>query len=339
MLSSIIIPTCGRPVAVKKAISSVQASISNCNFAEILVVDNNQSEFLSNELFKYCKTLGSKINYIQEKSPGLTAARHCGMIHAKGNWLTFIDDDVTVSKDWLTALQSEFTDPNVGMVGGPSIPNFTGSIPNWFWTFISPTPYGGWICTWLSLLDIGRDVDDFNPDYIFGLNFSIRKDVLIECGGFHPDLVPNSMQRWQGDGETGLTKKVSSKGYRSKYSQQALLFHECGPERLNFEYFKRRAYYQGVCNSFMSIRSGAECLSSYQTKFAEKLNFIPSFIQSLRKQVCSVNGGLHHKILREIELSQQAGFKYHQNQVANDPKLKSWVIRDNYFDADIRNEI
>lgn len=339
MLSSIIIPTCGRPLAVKNAISSVQASISNFNSAEILVVDNNQSELLSNELFKYCKTLGREVKYIQEKSPGLTAARHCGAMHAKGNWLTFIDDDVRVSKDWLIALQNEFIDPNVGMVGGPSIPYFTGSIPSWFWSFILPTPYGGWICTWLSLLDIGKDIDDVNPDYIFGLNFSIRRDILIECGGFHPDLVPNKMQRWQGDGETGLTKKVFSKGYKSKYSQQVLLFHECGPERLNFEYFKRRAYYQGVCNSYTSIRSGAEYRQLYRAIFSEKLNFIPSLIQNLRVKVCGNNDRTHNKVMQEIELSYQAGFKYHQNEVANDPKLKSWVTRDNYFDTDIRREM
>lgn len=61
---------------------------------------------------------------------------------------------------------------------------------------------------WLSLLDIGQDVPNIDPNYIWGLNFSIRKQTMYDCGGFHPDLVPAYLQCWQGDGETGLTKKI-----------------------------------------------------------------------------------------------------------------------------------
>lgn len=52
------------------------------------------------------------------------------------------------------------------MVGGPSIPKFTNSVPTWFWEFLSRTPYGGWMCPWLSLLDIGRSVKGISPNYV-----------------------------------------------------------------------------------------------------------------------------------------------------------------------------
>ena len=113
------------------------------------------------------------------------------------------------------------------------------------------------MCPWLSLLDIGKDTANINPDFIWGLNFSIRRQVVVDCNGFHPDLVPTELQRWQGDGETGLTKKVRSLGYRADYLQDAGLYHLCGNDRLNIDYFCKRAYYQGVCDSFTSIRSGS----------------------------------------------------------------------------------
>lgn len=238
MKTSIVIPTAGRPVAIKAAIQSLLRISPERHKAEIIVVDNNTSQDLSDDLKAYCNTLENRVRYVREPSPGLSAARHRGAAEAQGELLTFIDDDVEVSDIWLPAIQKAFANPDVAMVGGPSIPKFTGSIPAWFWDYMGPTPYGGWMCEWLSLLDIGQDVPNINPNFIWGLNFSIRKQVMEACGGFHPDLVPAHLQRWQGDGESGLTMKTQAAGYRADYLQDALLLHLCGPDRLNVEYFK-----------------------------------------------------------------------------------------------------
>jgi hypothetical protein len=69
-----------------------------------------------------------------------------GVNESRGKLLSFIDDDVEVSHGWLSAIHRAFEDPAVALVGGPSIPKFTDSIPAWFWSFLSPTLYGGWMC-------------------------------------------------------------------------------------------------------------------------------------------------------------------------------------------------
>ena len=74
-------------------------------------------------------------------------------------------------------------------------PMFTGSVPAWFWGFFARTPHGGWMCPWLSLIDVGNDVRGISPAYLWGLNFSIRRSVVVACGGFNPDLVPARRQR------------------------------------------------------------------------------------------------------------------------------------------------
>jgi len=150
--SSIIIPTAGRPAAIKTAIQSLLDISPEQYDAEIIVVDNNTSEELSADLHTYCNTLTGKIRYFREPSPGLSAARHRGAAEARGELLTFLDDDVEVSDTWLPAIQKGFSNPQVAMIGGPSIPKFTGSIPSWLWGFIRPTPYGGWMCGWLFII-------------------------------------------------------------------------------------------------------------------------------------------------------------------------------------------
>lgn len=342
MKSSVIIPTAGRPIAIKAAIRSLLALSPDQYETEILVVDNNTQEDLAKDLLDYCVSLHDQVRYIREPNPGLSAARHRGIEESRGHILTFIDDDVEVSSGWLKAIHKGFEDPEVGMVGGPSIPNFTASVPAWFWDFFSSTPYGGWMCSWLSLLDIGHDVKGIDPNYIWGLNFSIRKDVALQCRGFHPDLVPSSLQRWQGDGETGLTMKVAAAGYRADYLQQALLFHLCGPDRLNEQYFAKRAYYQGVCDSFTRIRAGDTPISGSTPGPA------PTVYRRVRKHVGIALRRLQGRgstwrqegasVRMLTDKAYLDGWRFHQTEVAADPKLLAWIRREDFWNSDIRKE-
>ncbi|MES2787347.1 MAG: glycosyltransferase, partial [Pseudomonadota bacterium] len=250
---SIIIPTLGRPQAVQGAVRSLLREIGDRRDTEVIVVEN--SAVAQACLSEFCDAIAC-VRYCHEARPGLSAARHAGARAARSELLTFIDDDVEVAPGWLDAVQAAFADPELSLLGGPGIPRFVGSVPAWFWDFISPAPGGGWMCHWLSLLDLQDDVRGVDPEFIWGLNFSIRRDALERCGGFHPDLVPAVYQRWQGDGETGLARKLAAAGLRADYSQRALVFHLCGADRMDGSYFCRRAYYQGVCDSFTSIRAG-----------------------------------------------------------------------------------
>lgn len=343
MKSSIIIPTAGRPVAIKAAIQSLLRNAPDRVDTEIIVVDNNTSQQMSDDLNAYCSTIENGVRYFREPSPGLSAARHRGTVEARGELLTFLDDDVEVSATWQPAIQKAFSNPDVAMVGGPSIPQFTCSIPSWFWDYIVPSPYGGWMCGWLSLLDIGKDVLNIDPNYIWGLNISIRKSVLEDCGGFHPDLVPAQYQRWQGDGETGLTMKVKAAGYRADYLQDALLRHLCGPDRLNFEYFKKRAFYQGVCDSFTQIRNGLEPVlemprAARTSLYRQMRRAAGRTWRGFMGQISPVSpwAAESAKIKALTKQSYRDGWLFHQREVAADQELRAWVRRENYYDTDIR---
>lgn len=333
---SIIIPTAGRPLAIRGAIESILRQNLIDFDAELIIVDNNTEEMLSSNLKDYCKQWSPRLRYVHEPSPGLSAARHRGAEEARGELLTFLDDDVEISQTWLKAIHDAFKFEDVVMVGGPSIPKFTCSIPAWFWSYISDTPYGGWMNPWLSLLDIGKDVTNIDPNYIWGLNFSIRKKVMIDSGGFNPDLVPAKYQRWQGDGETGLTRKVSKLGFRADYRQDALVYHLCGPDRLTIEYFQKRAYYQGVCDSYTQVRDESidKAVSSHYRR-------LRSLIGRLMRRVKAPNPW--YKAASEVRVqtyeAYQAGWKFHQCEVGTDPSLIEWIRRENYFGVDMRNQV
>ena len=328
MQATVIVPTFGRPQSVKAAMRSLLELEPQRQSVEILVVDNNSDQALSSDLHAACKSAGDGVRYVAEPSPGLTAARHKGAREARGAVLIFIDDDVQLSEGWLRSYLHAFADEGLGMAGGPSIPLFTASIPPWLWEYIGPTPYGGWHCGWLSLLDIGRAVEAFDPTWIWGLNFAIRRDLLSRLRGFHPDLVPPRLQRWQGDGETGLSLKAAAAGVRCAYVPGALLQHVVGADRLTPEYFARRAYYQGVCDSFTRIRAGsAPSPASSAPKPVEKRSWLRRKVESAARDVKA-----------RTDSAYRDGWTFHQTEAAADSRLLQWIRRADYWECDIREE-
>lgn len=350
---SILIPTAGRgevlPVVLK---SARQECLTVGHPTEVIVIDNNTDEDLVHCIRQQCEAAEGPVRYVPEPSPGLGAARHRGADEAAGDLLVFLDDDVELGRGWLAGMLKGFADNRVGIVGGPSIPRFGGSVPAWFWDFVTPTPYGGWHCTWVSLLDIGQPVADIDPNYVWGLNFGIRRSVLRELGGFHPDLVPKHLQRWQGDGETGLTLRARAAGVKARYVPQALLYHYVGPDRLTPEYFVRRARYQGVCDSFTQIRAGSAIAqaspnSPKQPSFFRRLGCVTDSIRSAlgvnraAPPVTPVSRPWAAAAAEVHQLTAQAyreGFEFHQHEAAGDPRLMQWIHRDTYWGADILAE-
>lgn len=345
MSHKIIIPTAGRPQKLLKCLKSIAL---NCGEANCVVVDNNQDFRYSDETKSIVRRFPG-FEYIRCESPGLTAARHMALSKVDASILIFLDDDVTVTPGWLGSILKAFEDSRVAIAGGPSLPTFEGSVPAWFWDFLRPTPYGGWSCGWLSLLDIGKDIEDINPRWIWGLNFAIRREILEECGGFHVDLVPSSYIRWQGDGETGLTLKLAAKGCKAVYRNNSLVFHHCGPDRLNLQYFAKRAYYQGICNSYTELRrklignefqefSGSQ-INSLKRLFRYSVkSFRSILLVALRsREPNSLWGSDAAKIYKQCNKAEQDGYQYHQREAASDPVLREWICRKNYFDVDLRD--
>ena len=165
----------------------------------------------------------------------------------------------------------------------------------------------GWYLGWYSILDFGETIREIPHEYIWGCNFSIRKQILEKVGGFHPDALPQELIRYRGDGETAVSFAVRDLGLKAAYNPKASVYHVVSADRLTPDYIYRRAFNQGISNSFSSIR---------QTRtVSPPMTYAPA----------------SSMILETAERGMVDGFNYHQQLVQSDTGLQEWILKSHYL--------
>jgi glycosyltransferase involved in cell wall biosynthesis len=321
---SIIIPTFNRSHTLNLTLASIldQQTLKNL---EVIIADNGSTDNTAQVCQSYIKDHPNIFKYIYEQEPGLLSGRHAGALAAKGDIVCFLDDDVSLSTGWLSGVKSAFSNPKIKLATGPCLPLYETAPPQWldfFWDKFSTT---GKFCTWLSLIDLGEKEIEILPVYVWGLNFCIRKETLFELGGFHPDNIPKRYQMFQGDGETGLAIKAHKMNMKALYCPHIKLHHHVSAERLTINYFEKRAFYQGVCDSFTQLRSNSENGRTFK-----RIGKIKQTIKNSIKALFTPNDVL--KVKNAANKAYKNGFRYHQAAFKTNENVKEWVLKDNYWE-------
>lgn len=98
---SVIVPVYNVKSYLKKCIESIlNQTYSNL---EIILVDDGSTDG-SNEVCKYFERLDSRIRLIEKENGGLSSARNAGLEVAKGDYISFIDSDDWIEKDFIENL-------------------------------------------------------------------------------------------------------------------------------------------------------------------------------------------------------------------------------------------
>ncbi len=329
---SVIIPTRNRSDYLKDAIESILAQTLDKSLYEIIVVDNGSTDNTRQVAEELNGAHDDRIRYFYEPAPGLHVGRHLGARQSRGDVLVYADDDIIAFPGWLEAIKSSFTDPKAALVGGKIIPRWEGAVPDWVTLFESRDKYG-WTNGYLSLLDFGDKRKKIPSYLVYGCNFSIRKSVMYQCGGFHPDSMPQELIRARGDGETALALAVTRKGYETIYAPEAAVYHRVPPARLTIEYFCRRAFNQGISDSYTQIRKYGG-LNAPERTIQLDISLLKKAKDWVRAVVLPrrVNKGERHPVLLKVQQAYEEGRRYHREQVASDPDLLAFVLKEDYFE-------
>ena len=321
---------------LKKTLQSIaDQSCAGIDY-EVIVVDNGSVDDTKDACGQF-KDLIPSLTYHFDSEPGQLTGRHKGIQLSKGDIVSFLDDDVEICPDWISSLFTLFQKhQSVSIIGGACLPKYHAYPPAWLDSFWQPTPYGGKMCLPLSLIDLGCEQANVSPLYIFGLNYSIRKAVLLSLGGFHPDCLPKYLQRYQGDGETGLSLKAAKLNIMALYASSVFLYHQVPAERLTQAYFEKWYYYEGVCRSFTDLRlqsaEGAVPAERLQrTLFQQAISKTGTVIKSVFNKTEAPVSDEIRLLKATFHKKFDEGYAFHQQAFKTDETVQKWVTKENYW--------
>lgn len=347
MFLSVIIPTRNRSDFLARFLKSLLIQTVSPSDYEVIAVDNGSTDS-TKETVKYFQQSRLNLHYAYENTPGLHVGRHIGFQLARSDILVYTDDDIEAFPGWLETIRHSFRQNNVVLVGGKCLPKFETDPPDWIKAMWNPNAAGERILGYLSLIDLGDAVKPVNPSLVFGCNFAIHRSVLSEAGGFHPDGMPDDLVRYRGDGESWISKYIQHKGYPALYHPLASVYHYVPRCRMTLEYFCRRAYIQGISDSYAAVRRAAGLEPDESPIGLGNQNLAKKIIRHLCNQPIKTTLSASFQKFRQLSLkkkfkkfqflknqideSYKKGYAYHREQVNTSPDLMAWVLQKDYWD-------
>src|SRR3972149_142120 len=132
MKISVVVCTYNRCEDLRRALQSLILQDFPATDYEILVVDNNSIDKTKDVVGNFLKISSSNVKYVFETAQGLSHARNRGIKEAKGEIISFIDDDVIVAKDWLTETKKAFDIYKAAYISGRVLIKDKIEKPDWW---------------------------------------------------------------------------------------------------------------------------------------------------------------------------------------------------------------
>jgi len=194
---SVVICSCNGSLTIRECLEGLMKL--NYPFYEVIVINDGSTDATPKIAAEFNVKLISTVNN------GLSAARNLGAEVARGDIISYIDDDAIPDPDWLLYLATFFMNTSYVAVGGPNIaPKDVTLIAEC--VDHSPGAPSHVLIT------------DMEAEHIPGCNFSIRKKELEELGGFDKQF------RAAGD-DVDLCWRITEAGWKIGFSPGAMVWH------------------------------------------------------------------------------------------------------------------
>jgi glycosyltransferase involved in cell wall biosynthesis len=235
---SVVLPTYNPDInRLNSTLNGLKTQTLSRNAWELLLIDNNSERKFSEET-----DLSWHPNSVllYEARQGLTFARLCGFVAARGRVIVMVDDDNVLSSDYLEKVLRIFAfHLQTGAIGGKSLPFFEASPPSWLKQF-----YGN-----LALRDMGEEIrtagwENKYPDCApIGAGMAIRSVAIsryvqkISSGGTAiTDRTGNSLMS---GGDNDMVLEILKAGWEVGYFPELRLQHIIPAQRMEIPYLAR----------------------------------------------------------------------------------------------------
>lgn len=230
--------------------------------AELLVVIDHNEELLRRATAEF-----TRAQVMPNAGPkGLSGARNTGVAASSASVVAFLDDDATAEPDWVANLIAPYADPSVLGVGGWAVPVWESVDHSWF-----PEEFW-WVvgCSYRGLPTTTAPVRN-----LIGCNMSVRRDVLVEVGGFDVGL-GRTADRPLGCEETELCIRATDLHPDGNFMLEptARVHHKVPASRTTYRYLRDRCRAEGVSKAWVARRVGSD--SALSSERAHALKVLPA---------------------------------------------------------------
>jgi GT2 family glycosyltransferase len=210
---------------------------------EVLIADNGSTDHTAAVVAQHARRFPAALTRIPVPTPGKSHAVTAALRVASGDIVAFTDDDVNVSKDWLTVLKERLSDPRIGVAGGPVDPRWSRRSPAWL-QLAGHQRLGAP----LGLLDYGNDDSPLGNRTLLGANMAVRRAVVQQVGGYATHLGKLRGTLLSGE-DHELCLRIQAAGYAARYVPGARVSHWIPSERMRIGYFVRWFFWSGITNA------------------------------------------------------------------------------------------
>ncbi len=240
---SIIICTYNRSQSLYKTLESLECMIIPEGIDwEVLLVDNNSKDETRKVAEEFSRKGTINLKYLFERKQGKSFALNKGIESARGEIIAFVDDDVLMDKEWLTAVvKSVQKYQDYDGFGGRIISVWKTELPEWLaitgkYNSLRGTGYRR---------DDGCDDKEYSEtenQVPCGANMFFRRRAIEENGFFRLDLGPKGKNLGAAE-DTEYCSRMLQSGKKFMYIADALIYHQVEPEKLTKDYLTRWRYY------------------------------------------------------------------------------------------------
>lgn len=235
-----IIPTRDRSDILRDCLATLVNQDLSSGALEILVVDDGSETDLSDVVGTFA---GSKaqLRYERQEPAGLNVARNRGSEVAAGELLAYLDDDTLVSPGWAAAIVEAFDTDACDALSGRIDLELEGDEPRW----LSPK-----LKVYLGELNLGDRPSSLTESLFRGGNSALLRRTFDRVGGYVPGL-DRSGDSLLSNGDVEFAGRLLRSGARLVYWPAAHLRHRVAAGRLSPQWFRRRAFAQGVSDGIV----------------------------------------------------------------------------------------
>jgi len=237
-LISVIMPTYNRADMLRGALESLMRQEAGGAFSyEIIVVDNASTDGTKAVVHQVAAESPVPVRYYHQDVPGDAPTRNCGVTHARGEWLAFVDDDELAAPDWLRQLFRAAQETGAPIIGGAVHLDLPQEVLNRLSRFVRTTS--------LREIDYYPNIHPYTGKRLPGTgNALVARKVIESVGAFDASKVC-------GESDSDFFLRVKTAGMALYYTPHAIVRHRVAPNRLTTEYFRWDA--QQGCNAFAGL--------------------------------------------------------------------------------------